>query len=65
MYLAINKLANSVDLDKAAHDEPSHLDLHCLHRYVFVPVYRVEWFKLFPTKKKYECLSINDQKENL
>ena len=24
------KFANSVDLDKVAHDEPPHLDLHCL-----------------------------------
>ena len=24
------KFANSVDLDEVAHNEPPHLDLHCL-----------------------------------
>ena len=24
------KFANSTDLDEVAHDEPPHLDLHCL-----------------------------------
>ena len=28
-------MANSVDLDETARDEPSHQDLHCLHRYLF------------------------------
>ena len=28
-------MANSVDPDETAHYEPSHLDLHCLHRYLF------------------------------
>ena len=28
-----NRMANSVDSDEMAHYEPSHLDLHCLHRY--------------------------------
>ena len=27
----IGEFANSVDLDEVAHDEPPHLDLHCLH----------------------------------
>ena len=27
-------MANSVDPDEMAHYEPSHLDLHCLHRYL-------------------------------
>ena len=27
---------NSVDPDETAHYEPSHLDLHCLHRYLFL-----------------------------
>ena len=31
----INRLANSVDPDETAHYEPSHLDLHCLHWYLF------------------------------
>ena len=31
----INKLANSVDPDETAHYEPSHLDLHCLHKYLY------------------------------
>ena len=26
----IAEVANSVDLDEVAHDEPPHLDLHCL-----------------------------------
>ena len=26
----IDKFANSVDLDEVTHDEPPHLDLHCL-----------------------------------
>ena len=26
----IAKFANSIDPDEAAHDEPHHLDLHCL-----------------------------------
>ena len=29
------RMANSVDPDEMAHYEPSHLDLHCLHRYVW------------------------------
>ena len=28
-------MANSVDQDEMAHYEPSHLDLHCLHRHLF------------------------------
>ena len=27
-------MANSVDPDETAHDEPSHQDLHYLHRYL-------------------------------
>ena len=30
-----NKIASSVDPDEMAHDEPSHLDLHCLHRCLY------------------------------
>ena len=29
-----NGLANSLDPDETAHNEPSHQDLHCLHRYL-------------------------------
>ena len=29
-----NIMANSVDPDETARHEPSHLDLHCLHRYL-------------------------------
>ena len=29
-------MANSLDPDKMAHDEPSHRDVHCLHRYWFL-----------------------------
>ena len=28
-------MANSVDPDETARYEPSHLDLHCMHRYWF------------------------------
>ena len=31
----IYRLANSVDPDETAHDEQSHLDLHCLHWYLY------------------------------
>ena len=30
-------MINSIDPDETAHYEPSHLDLHCLHRYWFWP----------------------------
>ena len=30
-----NRIANSVDPDEMARYEPSHLDLHCLHRYLY------------------------------
>ena len=30
-----NRMANSVDPEETAHCEPSHLDLYCLHRYLF------------------------------
>ena len=33
--MIINKMASSVDPDEMAHYEPSHLDLHCLHRYLY------------------------------
>ena len=33
-----NKMATSVDPDETAPDEPSHLDLHCLERYLYWPV---------------------------
>ena len=29
-------MANSVDPDETARNEPSHLDLLCLHRYLFL-----------------------------
>ena len=28
--MKIDKFANNVDPDEVAHDEPPHLDLHCL-----------------------------------
>ena len=28
-------MANSADTDETARYEPSHQDLHCLHRYMF------------------------------
>ena len=30
-----NRMANNVNPDETALDEPSDLDLHCLHRYLF------------------------------
>ena len=36
-------MANSVDPDETAHYEPSHLDLHCLHRYWFWSA-GLKWF---------------------
>ena len=30
-----NRMANSVGPDETARYEPSHLDLHCLHMYLF------------------------------
>ena len=35
MYIQRSQKANSVDPDETARYEPSHLDLHCLHRYMF------------------------------
>ena len=29
------RMANSVNPDEMARSKPSHLDLHCLHRYLF------------------------------
>ena len=29
-----NRMANSVDPDEMAHYEPSHLDLHCMHKHL-------------------------------
>ena len=29
-----NIIASHVDSDEMAHNEPSHLDLHCLHRFL-------------------------------
>ena len=33
-----NRIGNSVDPDETAHDEPSHLDLHCLQKYMYSSV---------------------------
>ena len=30
-----NRMANSVDSDETARYEPSHLEVHCLHRYLY------------------------------
>ena len=29
--MKISEFANSIDLDEVAHNEPPHLDLHCLN----------------------------------
>ena len=39
-----NRMANSVDPDEMAHNEPSHPDLHCFQRYLFL-VCRLKWLK--------------------
>ena len=39
-----NRMAISVDSDEIARYEPSHLDLHCLHRFLFL-VCRAERIK--------------------
>ena len=33
--MELAEFVNSVDLDEATHDEPPHLDLHCLHLHFF------------------------------
>ena len=33
--MIINKMASSADPDEMAHCEPSHLDLHCFHIYLY------------------------------
>ena len=33
-----NRMANDVDPDEMAHYEPSHLDLPCLHKYLFLSI---------------------------
>ena len=33
--MIINKITNSVDPDETGHYEPSYLDLHCLHKYLY------------------------------
>ena len=33
--MIINKMASSVSPDEMAQYEPSHLNLHCLHRYLY------------------------------
>ena len=42
-----NRMTNSVDPDEMAHYEPSHLDLHCLQRFLFCSA-RLKWFSLLP-----------------
>ena len=47
-------MANSEDHDEMARDEPSHLDLHCLHRYPFWSV----WLKELIPFRYYRDVSI-------
>ena len=35
MSKILNQIASSIDPDEMARDEPSHLDLHCLCKYLF------------------------------
>ena len=47
--LIIARMANSVDPDETAHDEPSHLDIHCLQMIVFYSTWLKGWFSVcFP-----------------
>ena len=39
--MKINKFSNSVDPDEAAHNEPSHLDLHCLPSSLEFSIYKL------------------------
>ena len=48
-----SRMANSVFPDEMAHYEPSHLDLHCLEKYMFWS-YRVER----GNKSTVECMYI-------
>ena len=41
------RVAHSVDPDETARHEPSHLDLHCLQRYLYVFVCGDERVRLF------------------
>ena len=36
--MVINKMASSVNPGEMSHYEPSHLDLHCLHRYLYLSI---------------------------
>ena len=40
-------MVNSVDSDEMACDKPSHLDLHCLHRYWLLSVRLKGFMKCF------------------
>ena len=43
----IAELANNVDLDEVAHDEPPHLDLHCLSSSLRVPIMKKLGLNIF------------------
>ena len=45
-------MTNSVDPDETAHDEPSHQDLHCLHKYLVSSV----WIERVKTLYGQPCL---------
>ena len=50
-------MANSVDPDETAHDEPSHLDLHFLQK-ESVLAYKVEMVKFYHTYPKIKTIDI-------
>ena len=51
------RIAHNVDPDETAHNEPSHLDLHCLHKYLlWCKADRVTGFQPFLRSKV--CLKV-------
>ena len=49
-----SRMTNSVDPDGTARNEPSHLDLHCLHRHLCRSA-GVKGFTVFPSTMSLEC----------
>ena len=43
----ITALQCTVNPDEAAHDEPPHLDLHCLLKSLLISLYDIAWRKHF------------------
>ena len=45
-------MENSVDPDEMVHNKPSHLDLHCLHKYFFWSV-RLKGLKILENNNNF------------